>query len=274
MRRSFLGVVSLVVASLALTVVTVPVMAQASIDLNVKEGHVGDTIVVGGKGFSPTTKILLKYDDMVLRALETLNDGSLEDNPVEIPQSTAGNHAIRAVRASDGTLLASEVFTVIPELTLDPERGPSGSLVIATGTGYASQSDITVEWSSSVSAEVSVQGSSSGGSGGGSSGCNGRFKLAVKVTAEVKIEAGVSTKAIDNEGNAAEAIFTLVPEVPPVLPVPVPPVPPMPVPPVPPTPPNTHGPSSLNWLLPIIIIGILLVIAIIVLVHRTRRVRF
>ena len=184
---------------------TTPVTAQPDVKLDVIKGHTGKSVTASGSGFPSAIRVLLAYDEMVLRDISTLNDGTLEDTTIWIPESTAGDHKVRVIRASDGKLLADELFTVEPELTLEPDRGRSGSIVMARGTGYASESDIDFGWSSRVGAGVTVAASFSA-----SSGCNGTFNVALTVRAEVAMEATVTVTATDSRGNSAWADFTVV----------------------------------------------------------------
>lgn len=251
MRKTALLILGLIVTLVLLTTAT-PAMAQPSIDLSVKKGHVDEPIEVTGKGFPSGASILLKYDDTVVDSFSTRSDGTF-NRPIEIPASQAGKHKVKAIRASDGVELAYDWFTVEPKLVLTPDRGLSGTIAIAEGKGYASQADITFTCTSSVGAQVTAT-----GSGSASSGCNGRFRVAIKVTAEVTAEAKVTVRATDSRGNLAWADFTVAPAVDEVV---VDQVVVDQVPPISPVP------------LAIIVLGVVLVVAVIILIVRTKSAR-
>jgi hypothetical protein len=198
MRRATHLIMGLVLALVLSTTTATPVTAQPSIHLPDKEGYVGEEIEVIGEGFPFGASVLLTYDDAVVNFLLTHSDGTFTTK-IEIPASVAGPHKVKAIRASDGSELAHDFFTLKPKLTLKPDSGLSGSMAIAKGTGYASQADIKFTWSAG--AQVTVA-----GSGSGSSGCEGSFSVAITVSAEVTGEVTITAATGDY---SASAIFTV-----------------------------------------------------------------
>ncbi len=96
------------------------------------QGHVGDSIVVNGAGFSSGASVTLKYDNLQIGSTKADSGGAISASVV-IPASIAGDHKILA---SDGANSVTLVFKVMASATLAPLSGAVGSAVTLQGTGF------------------------------------------------------------------------------------------------------------------------------------------
>jgi hypothetical protein len=97
----------------------------------------------------------LQFDQSELRPTSAVNadDGSVVADIAVPGDATAGRHTVRA-QCSDGTSIiatATATFTVVPAekptLTLQPDKGRSGSQMTASGTGFACDAEgVQVLW--------------------------------------------------------------------------------------------------------------------------------
>jgi len=117
------------------------------IELDLDEGPVGTEVEITGEGFDSREDIIIEYDgdeiDIESGDDETDRDGEFECTII-ILESTAGDHTITVI-GDDSDRKAEAEFTVEPEITIDPEKGSPGSEATVTGTGFASNSEVTID---------------------------------------------------------------------------------------------------------------------------------
>jgi len=173
------------------------VVMDSIIIVDEDSGNVGDTITVDGTDFTSDDEVTIYFDDEPVGTADTLTDGSFTFS-FDIPESTAGEHTIKADDDSGG--VAEAVITVEPKIALDLEEGPGGTEVTITGTGFGYRSDIeTIEFDGT---DIDIE------SGDDRSETNGSFELTILVPA---VSAGsYDVTVIDEDGNEAEAEFTVV----------------------------------------------------------------
>jgi len=118
------------------------------IELDPEEAPVGTEVEITGEGFDSREDIIIEYDDDEIDIEdgddETDRDGEFECTII-IPESTAGDHTI-TVLGEDSDRQAEAEFTVEPEITISPEEGSPGSKATVTGTGFASDSVVTIDF--------------------------------------------------------------------------------------------------------------------------------
>jgi hypothetical protein len=117
--------------------------AAAALTLSLKNGTVGTTVEATGTGFAATTSSTLKWDSTVLYTANTSATGTLTTN-FTVPSAVFGAHTV-SLTAGSGS--ASATFDVNASLVLSPSTGGAGTLVTASGDGFAASSTWTVGWS-------------------------------------------------------------------------------------------------------------------------------
>ncbi len=115
------------------------------IELQPKEGNVGDEIEINGAGFDNDRDIdYIKYDGVETEIAsgdeETDSDGEFTCTII-IPESTAGDHTIRVEVRYDEVRAD---FTVEPEITTSPTSGLTGDTITVSGTGFSYRKDVTI----------------------------------------------------------------------------------------------------------------------------------
>ena len=135
-------VIVLVICLVAIALPTVPAEAQdgASIYLSPSSGVPGTEVTIYGYNFTDDEWVYIYYYADTARTwvadIETDDDGDFKVTFV-VPESYTGAHKVRA--QVDTSTYADAVFTVKPGLTVDPEEGPVGTVVILEGRGFAEE---------------------------------------------------------------------------------------------------------------------------------------
>lgn len=119
------------------------IVDEIEIELYPKDGTVGTTVAVNGRGFYASERITFYYDEAevnVGNGLATLvGEVAYSFN---VPESTVGNHEIKA---QDILGNSAEVdFKVIPSVALSPVSGAMGDEITVNGSGFEYKSDVTI----------------------------------------------------------------------------------------------------------------------------------
>jgi len=119
---------------------------DASIELNVASGEVGDAITVSGVNFAANSNITLTIDGVAVTTLPTPvsagSDGSFSASFI-IPTIAGGTHTISV---TDGTTTKTENFTVTSSATITPTSGHVGIVVTVNGEGFKASHTITITY--------------------------------------------------------------------------------------------------------------------------------
>ena len=117
---------------------------EAALALDIYEGNVGTAINITGSGFHIGRPVTLYYTNMSQNQIGSEIASSIGKFTYEffIPPSPAGLHEITAI--NDYNNSAEIQFNVLPELVLDVNSAASGDVINASGTGFASQSAVTI----------------------------------------------------------------------------------------------------------------------------------
>jgi hypothetical protein len=109
------------------------------ITVNPTSGLVGSSVTVAGAGFAANSAISLTFDSAhVTIPTTTANANGAFTTTFTVPQATAGGHTVIATDNAINHNAAATSFTVMPSLSSpNPLQGPPGTLVTASGTGYA-----------------------------------------------------------------------------------------------------------------------------------------
>ncbi len=167
----------------------------AGIELDTDNGTVDTEVEITGFDFADREDITVEYDgdEIPIEAGddETDSDGDFEAT-ILIPESAAGEHTIKVIDESDNE--AEVVFTVEPEITINPASGTTGERATVNGTGFADGEDVTIKFDGD---EVAT----------GDTSNNGSFTIAFDVPA---VGAGTyDVEVKDDDGNSAETEFDI-----------------------------------------------------------------
>jgi hypothetical protein len=130
-----------------------PVLA-ASISLNPTSGKVGTNIAITGSGFTPSSSGRIWFDTNGngvwnlgenFRSITTTSTGDIPANTViPVPLTTAGQYQILADIPSGGSVEASAVFSVTPDISFTIINGPPGTTITITGNGFIANASGTI----------------------------------------------------------------------------------------------------------------------------------
>jgi len=141
MRKKYPSIVRvLVVLAMVITLTGVlavaPVLAQAAL-LTPDNGPVGQSVTVTATGFAGGSIMSAKFDGAATTTAPTVVETTVAGAAtfaMLIPIATAGAHM---VTISDGVNSVNVPFTIIPKVTISPTKGPVGTAVTVTGSGFA-----------------------------------------------------------------------------------------------------------------------------------------
>ncbi len=167
----------------------------AGIELDTEEALVGAEIEITGFDFADNEEITVEYDGYEIPIEggddETDRDGDFATT-ILIPESAAGEHTITVIDESDNE--AEAVFTVEPEITINPSSGTTGERATINGTGFADEEDVTIKFDGD---EVAT----------GDTSIDGSFTIPFDVPA---VGAGTyDVEAEDDDNNSAETEFAI-----------------------------------------------------------------
>jgi len=167
----------------------------AGITIDETEGLVDTEVEITGFDFDDRKEITVEYDgdEIPIEAGddETDSDGDFEAT-ILIPESAAGEHTIKVIDESDNE--AEIVFTVEPEITINPSSGTTGERATINGTGFADGEDVTIKFDGD---EVAT----------GDTNTNGSFTIAFDIPA---VGAGTyDVEAKDDDNNSASTEFAI-----------------------------------------------------------------
>ena len=117
------------------------------ITLTPSTGLKDDTVTIGGTGFGEETTVTFTWAGSALTTspstVETDTVGSFSCT-FKVPDAVDGRYTVTATDDASPANIASAVFRIGPAITLDPEEGPSGTVVDITGRGFTKTPGLTV----------------------------------------------------------------------------------------------------------------------------------
>ena len=125
-------------STLAISLFTV---LEVEIRLDTKTGVVGTAVTINGEGFYVNKVVTFYYDNRMLGTEAATATGEFNYD-FTVPDSTAGEHTIVAKNAEGNS--AEAEFEVVPSITLKPTSGAVGNILIVSGNGFASRSNLAV----------------------------------------------------------------------------------------------------------------------------------
>jgi hypothetical protein len=175
--------------------------ALPAITVSPTRGPVGASVTVSGAGFSESTKLKSVVFDS--KTITSCSSGSLMTTAagafsctIKVPSGASGT---KVTATNVGGQTATSKFTVTtPKITVAPAKGPVGSTVTVSGTGFSVSSKIGLVFDG-VKITTCTKGSLT------TSGM-GAFSCTFKVTSGTS---GTTVKATDPGGKMASAKFTV-----------------------------------------------------------------
>jgi len=123
---------------------TATVTILPKITLTPTSGVVDDTLTISGSGFAAYSSVTIYFDTATLGTITTGAYGSFTNATFTVPQSSQGNHTVRAQDAYGD--YATGTVTVLPQITVAPTSGLSGTIVMVTGTGFGASKTMSIEY--------------------------------------------------------------------------------------------------------------------------------
>lgn len=132
----------------------------AGIALNSASGYTGDTLLVSGGGFRSSVTVNVLFNNSIIANSSTSASGVLTPVSFQVPAIRGGNYY---VYAADGDATSSPVlFTVKARLRADISQGAVGDQVKLEGTGFDSNSGISINWDSGLATTTAIFSSNTG----------------------------------------------------------------------------------------------------------------
>jgi archaellum component FlaF (FlaF/FlaG flagellin family) len=171
----------------------VALTAYVTVSISPTGGAPGTEVLVTGAGATVNGSVSIYWDTTLIANTMANGTGGFSCTLVVPEDAAAGTHEIRALDVASGKS-ASAFFKVIYAL-LNPNRGPVGTKVTVHGMGFGSQSQASVTYNDILIGYATVN-------------LNGEFSFTFNIpasTPETQI-----VKTLDEEGNYAHALFTVV----------------------------------------------------------------
>lgn len=170
-------------------------ISPPSLKLSPGGGKVGTTVTVSGEGFHANQTVTFTYsghDTIELGAAVNASDIGECNFSFDIPESTGKEHKVIAMDEAGNK--AEAIISVIPSVVLEPVSGAIGDTITATGTGFGTNSQITIRFGEN---QVATN----------KSDANGSFEATFEAPAMELQAYDVSTS--DLEDNAVVTSFTI-----------------------------------------------------------------
>ncbi len=124
---------------------TVPFEIEPKIQVDPSGGSCSDIVTVTGYGFSSDTSVTVEFNgiDVTPWPEPRTDPFGTFIAAVKVPLVPKGSYNIEA---SDGTYLALASYSVNPKVRLNPTSGPTATLVLVNGTGFAPDAAVSIEF--------------------------------------------------------------------------------------------------------------------------------
>lgn len=170
------------------------VTKKRELQLDPKQGVVGEKVDISGWGFARRGWVRIFYDVTLMGVYSLDREGEFTI-AFKVPESTAGGH--RVVIEDNEKNWADDVFWVQPDLTISPDIVPVDSPLGINGTGFGKEAKVTIRHGND-KIEVTTN-------------AMGSFFFPMRTT---EGPAGSFTvTAEDSYGNRATATFTIIPTI-------------------------------------------------------------
>ncbi len=116
------------------------------ITLNQTGGTVGTNVTITGEGFAANSAVSITWNGTQIATASTNATGHL-NTTITVPSTPSGDHLVAAEDATNK--VATAIFYVEPDITIDKYEGPAGTVVTAIGTGWAASANFSLHFSPS-----------------------------------------------------------------------------------------------------------------------------
>jgi len=119
-------------------------LLEVTVSIDPTSGSVGTLAAVTGTQATPNGLVTIWWDDATVDSVTALQDGTYSSD-FTVPASTAGEHTVTA-EDTESTNTASQSFTVEPRIVLSMTEGSVGTELSATGTGFAGDAFVDINF--------------------------------------------------------------------------------------------------------------------------------
>jgi len=177
-----------------------------------KSGHKGEEILVGGWATTPGGLVEVYWENLANKLGEAYAKADRSFSfTVKTPDSPAGTYSILVYDHEAGETLFIETYTLTAEITLSPTATLPEKTVTVTGTGFAANQEITLTMlnDSTVLTTLTTSPETVETDDKGSFSCT--FEVPKTIDSGNVVYGDYTIKAVDEDGNEAEATVTLKP---------------------------------------------------------------
>ena len=174
-------------------------------------GHKGDEIVVGGWAITPGGLVEVYWENLANKIGEGYAKADRSFSfTVKIPDPPAGYHSILVYDHEAKKTLFIKNYELKPKITLSPTTTLPEKTVNVTGTGFAANQEITLTmYNATVSTPLTTSPETVKTDDEGSFNCT--FEVPKTIDSGNVVYGDYTIKAVDEDGNEAEATVTLSP---------------------------------------------------------------
>jgi len=166
------------------------------IELDQSYGSAGKQITVDGSGFASGKNLILFFEDEALGSARTDESGRFYDATLTIPESTRGDHVIRATDELNN--YATDSFSTRELITISPNAGAPGTDLAVSGTGFKANRPVTITFNGDIVSTPSTASTS-----------NDKGSFTTTVIVPLRSNGDYEVEASDG-ANKAKASFTVV----------------------------------------------------------------
>ncbi|MEM4160454.1 MAG: Ig-like domain-containing protein [Thermoplasmata archaeon] len=116
-----------------------------SLTISQGSGYVGNSVTVTLHGYAGNVWVTLYWDGIPWLSVPTTNVGSAQKS-TQIPELNGGYHILSGTDENGNT--ASAQFLVLSNITLSPQQGSYGEIVMVEGTGFAQTAEVELTMNS------------------------------------------------------------------------------------------------------------------------------
>ncbi|MFC1970472.1 IPT/TIG domain-containing protein [Chloroflexota bacterium] len=124
-------------------------------------GNAGDQITVSGNGFGGNKDLTVYFSDtpvtLTSGAVSSDSNGSFDNFTFKVPPQGAGTYDIRVWDSADNSATAKTKFTISGTVDMSPTSGNVGTMITASGIGFAPGSAVTIKYDDKQRTTTTVQ---------------------------------------------------------------------------------------------------------------------
>ncbi|MFC1930102.1 IPT/TIG domain-containing protein [Chloroflexota bacterium] len=124
-------------------------------------GNVGDQVTLSGTGFGGNKDLTISFNNAPVTSTSGTarsdSDGSFDNLRFEVPPQGAGTNDIRVRDSADNSATARIKFSIAGTVNMSPTSGNVGTMITASGTGFAPGSAVTIKYDDKEITTTTVQ---------------------------------------------------------------------------------------------------------------------